>query len=204
MTGAADGVCPQCGGSRATEASGSPATPATGPEATEASGSGTGAPGSRAEASGSGPREVSGPPAVVSHKKVMFRDLLIFQLKLVLDGLKDVVLAPLSVVAFLLDVLPGRRGTGKTFYGVIRAGEKFDRWLSLYNATERADPRTDGFFGESLAGANNLIGKVEEVVRQTVEVGADTVAQARERRADAQARGREAEALRRRPKDPPE
>jgi hypothetical protein len=43
-------------------------------------------------------------------------------------------------------------------------------------------------FGESLAGANNLIGKVEEVVRQTVEVGTTTVSQARERRAEAQRR----------------
>lgn len=130
--------------------------------------------------------EVSGLPALVSHRKVMFRDLLIFQLKLFLDGMKDFVLAPMSLIAFVFDLLPGRKHKGgKAFYGVIRAGEKFDRWLSLYNATERADPRTDGLFGESLAGANNLIGKMEEVVRQTVEVGAETVGQARERRANA-------------------
>ena len=116
----------------------------------------------------------------------MFRDLLIFQLKLFLDGLKDVVLAPVSIAAFVWDLIPSRKGSpGKTFYGVIRAGEKFDRWLSLYNASQRADPRTDGMFGESLAGANSLIGKVEEVVRQTVEIGTETVSQARERRAEA-------------------
>lgn len=130
--------------------------------------------------------EVSGLPVPIDQKKVMFRDLLIFQLKLFLDGLKDVVLAPLSLAAFVWDMIPSRRAkAGKAFYGVVRAGEQFDRWLSLYNATERADPRTDGMFGESLAGANNLIGKVEEVVRQTVEVGADTVEQVKERRAEA-------------------
>lgn len=112
----------------------------------------------------------------------MFRDLLVFQLKLVLDGLKDVVLAPLTVGAFLWDLIPSRREPGKTFYAVVRAGERFDSWLSLYSATQRADPRTDGLFGESLAGANNLIGQVEKVVRQTVEVGTDTVQQARARR----------------------
>lgn len=133
--------------------------------------------------------ERTGLPARVDMRKIMFRDLLIFQLKLLLDGVKDIFLAPLSIVAFLWDLIPSRRRRdGRTFYAVIRAGEKFDTWLSLYDATERADARTDGLFGESLAGANNLIGKVEELVRKGVEVGTDTVSQARERRDEARRR----------------
>ena len=125
--------------------------------------------------------EASGVPMPLDQKKVMFRDLLILQLKLVLDGLKDLVLAPLSVVAFLWDIVPrtGRR-TGQTFYSVLRVGEKFDLWLNLYDASRKVDAASDGLFGESLAGANNLVGKIEEAVRQTVEVGMDTVRQTRD------------------------
>jgi len=75
----------------------------------------------------------------------------------------------------------GRR-TGRTFYSVLRAGEKFDLWLNLYDASKTVDAASDGLFGESLAGANNLVGKIEQAVRQTVEVGRDTVRQARDHR----------------------
>jgi len=127
--------------------------------------------------------EVSGVPMPLDQKKVMFRDLLILQLKLFLDGAKDLVLAPLSVVAFLWDIIPrSGKSTGRTFYRVLRAGEKFDLWLNLYNASKKVDAASDGLFGESLAGANNLVGKIEEVVRQTVEVGVETVRQARDHR----------------------
>ncbi len=118
----------------------------------------------------------AGVPMTLNPKSVMLRDLVIFQVKLFLDGVKDLVLMPLSVGAFLLDILPQSSArTGRNFYAVMRAGERFDLWLNLYDATRRVDPGRDGLFGESLAGANNLIGQVEQAVRQTVEVGKETV-----------------------------
>jgi len=127
--------------------------------------------------------DITNVPMRLNQKQVMFRDLLILQLKLFLDGLKDVVLIPLSIGAFLVDILPLTRGhTGRNFYSVLRAGERFDLWLNLYDASKRSDASTDGLFGESLAGANNLIGKVEEVARQTVEVSKKTLDQAKERK----------------------
>lgn len=118
----------------------------------------------------------AGVPMTLNQKSVMLRDLVIFQVKLFLDGAKDLVLMPLSLGAFLLDILPRSSArTGRNFYAVMRAGEKFDLWLNLYDATRRVDPGKDGLFGESLAGANNLIGQVEQAVRQTVEVGKEKV-----------------------------
>ena len=126
--------------------------------------------------------DISGLPMPLNQKKVLFRDLIILQLKLFLDGAKDLVLMPLSIGAFLFDILPFSRGhTGRNFYAVLRAGERFDLWLNLYDASKRSEARSDGLFGESLAGANNLIGKVEQVMRNTVEVGKDTIGQSRDR-----------------------
>ncbi|NLG62801.1 MAG: hypothetical protein GX539_11195, partial [Candidatus Cloacimonetes bacterium] len=69
-----------------------------------------------------------------STERILLRDLAIFQLKLFLDGLKDVVLAPVSIVAAGLDlVFPGQR-QGHRFYAVMRMGERYDRWLSLFSA----------------------------------------------------------------------
>jgi len=95
---------------------------------------------------------------------VILRDLAIFQVKLVLDGGKDLVLAPLSLAAAALDLsFPGKR-PGHRFYAVMRIGERFDRWLSLFAAADKADARSDGLFGASRAGSRTLLGKLEELV----------------------------------------
>lgn len=118
----------------------------------------------------------AGVPMTLNQKSVMLRDLVIFQVKLFLDGVKDLVLMPLALGAFLLDILPQSSArTGRNFYAVMRAGERFDLWLNLYDASKRVDAGRDGLFGQSLAGANNLIGQVEQAVRQTVEVGKEKV-----------------------------
>jgi hypothetical protein len=95
---------------------------------------------------------------------VILRDLLIFQMKLFLDGAKDVVLAPLSLIAAALDLLfPGPR-PGSRFYRVMRMGERFDRWLSLFSAADKATALEDGLFGASRAGTESMLGKLEELV----------------------------------------
>jgi hypothetical protein len=67
-------------------------------------------------------------------KTVVLRDLLIFQIKLAMDGLKDIVLMPVSFAAAALDILfPGPR-VGHRLYAVLAVGEKFDSWLNLFGA----------------------------------------------------------------------
>lgn len=96
--------------------------------------------------------------------RTILRDLAIFQVKLLLDGLKDIVLAPLSAVAALADVLrPGNDG-GKRFYAVIRMGERFDRWLNLYGAAEKAGESEDGLLGGERAPADSMLGRIESLL----------------------------------------
>jgi hypothetical protein len=95
---------------------------------------------------------------------VILRDLLIFQIKLVLDGAKDIVIAPLSIAAAAVDIVfPGQR-PGRFFYAVMRLGEHFDRWLSLFAAADKADAVSDGLFGASAAGSRSMLGRLEEIV----------------------------------------
>ena len=96
-------------------------------------------------------------------KRVILRDMIIFQIKLALDGAKDIVFAPLAVVAVMIDIVfPGGR-PGRTFYALMRVGERFDRWLSLFAAANTADPLTDGLFGSSRAGSGSMLGRLEEI-----------------------------------------
>jgi hypothetical protein len=103
-------------------------------------------------------------------KAALIRDLLIFQMKLVIDGLKDVVLVQLALLAAVFDIVFGKPGRPLVFYGVMRMGERFDLWMNLYGAAERAAHTEDGLFGASRAGSPTMLGKLEEMVRNGEEV----------------------------------
>ncbi len=94
---------------------------------------------------------------------VIVRDLLIFQLKLFLDGFVDAALIPISIAAAALDFFFGGKRRGKALYGVLRLGERVDLWLNLYGASRSAD--ADGLFGGSKAGSKTLLGELEMQLR---------------------------------------
>jgi hypothetical protein len=94
---------------------------------------------------------------------VIVRDLALFQLKLFLDGVVDLTLAPLSIAAAIVEIVFGGRRRGRFFYAILRLGEKADLWLNLYGASRRAD--ADGLFGGSKAGSDSLLGEIEQRIR---------------------------------------
>lgn len=74
----------------------------------------------------------------------MIRDLSIFQLKIFLDGLKDLILAPLSLVAGIAGLF-GRSGhPGRYLLNVMRLGKRYEQWINLYGAADReSQPQED-------------------------------------------------------------
>jgi len=99
-------------------------------------------------------------------RKVLLRDLVLFQIKLGLDGLKGIVLFQGSIAAAIVDLILMRWTRGRLFYGVLRLAEKADLWLNLYGAAEGAGDDRDGLFGRSRAGDHNFLGRLEELVRE--------------------------------------
>lgn len=96
---------------------------------------------------------------------VTIRDFFIFQLKLVLDGLKDVAVFHLSIVALVVDMISGGGSRPRLFYSLMRITERLDLWLNVYGAAEHADAAEDGLFGASRAGSDTLLGKLEQITR---------------------------------------
>ena len=93
--------------------------------------------------------------------KVSIRDFCIFQLKLLIDGLKDGAVFTISFVAFAADLIFKRHGERRFFYRIMRVSERFDLWLNLHGGALRAESDEDGLFGVSEAGSNTLLGKLE-------------------------------------------
>lgn len=63
-------------------------------------------------------------------------DLLVFQVKLWLEGFKDVVLVPLSLGAAIYDLLFPTKEGKSMLYELMRTGKRFERWIDLYGAVE--------------------------------------------------------------------
>lgn len=98
-------------------------------------------------------------------RAVTIRDFFIFQLKLFLDGLKDLALVNLSVAALLVDLISGGGRRHRLFYSVLALSERFDLWLNLNGAVERLRTTDDGLFGASRAGSASLLGRLEQALR---------------------------------------
>ena len=99
---------------------------------------------------------------------VLLRDFLLFNLKLLIDTGKDIVLVQLAAFTFCLDMifllLTGRKNGW--FYRVLRMSERFDLWLNLNHPSQLAGDHPDGLFGVSDAGDNTFLGEMEELVRR--------------------------------------
>jgi hypothetical protein len=95
---------------------------------------------------------------------VLIRDLVLFFIKLTLDGMKDVMLMWLSVMAVIGDLIIGGSRRGRLFYAVMQLGERIDLWLNVYGPARRAALNPDGLFGESRAGEDSYMGKMEELM----------------------------------------
>ncbi len=105
------------------------------------------------------------PEQAANSRRVLIRDLLVFQLKLVIDGFKDVFVAQVALVAAIAGLLFGGAQRGRWFYRVMEMSEKFDLWLNLNGASRSARSHPDGLFGVSRAGDDTLLGRLEEMVR---------------------------------------
>lgn len=67
----------------------------------------------------------------------LLRDILVLQLKLVVDGLRDFILVPISLVVGVVSLVRSRDGGGNEFYELLRTGRRSERWINLFGAAER-------------------------------------------------------------------
>jgi hypothetical protein len=89
----------------------------------------------------------------------VLRDVIVFQFKLLVDGLRDLLISPVSLLAALVDLLvPGDDG-GKRFYAVVRYGRRTEEWINLFGAAGPDDPV------QETHGMDVILADLEEVLR---------------------------------------
>ena len=83
--------------------------------------------------------------------------VLIFQFKLVIDGFRDLVLSPLSIVSAILGILFMPANPNYFFNRLIGWGRQTERWINLFD--QYRDPQQD-------RSVDDYIQHVETVIRR--------------------------------------
>ena len=68
------------------------------------------------------------------------RDVLVFQVKLLLDNVRDLALVPISLGAAIVDLIFKGEREGALFYKVLRWGAHSEEVIDVYSAIEHHDP----------------------------------------------------------------
>ena len=111
----------------------------------------------------------------------LIRDVAVLQVKLVVDGLRDLLLVPASLVAGIISIASGtRERAGPQFYELIRLGKQSEVWIDLFKAYEHAprDVQRESEF--AVKNMDELVDRVESFVVDEYKRGGIT-AQAKER-----------------------
>lgn len=113
--------------------------------------------------------------------RTLVRDVAVFQFKLIVDGLRDFFLVPVSLVAGLISLVSGKNGVpGPQFYQLLGLGKQSEHWIDLFGAMRNAPPDVDE--GIHFPGGNmdEVLDHIETFVRDEEKRGGMT-SQARER-----------------------
>lgn len=101
---------------------------------------------------------------------MLIRDVLVFQVKLAVDGFRDLVLMPISLGAAVMDLLGVGRRPGRQFYDLLSIGRRTEHWINLFGATEHAR----GLPVAPQPGIDTLVHRIEGLVVEEYERGGIT------------------------------
>jgi hypothetical protein len=73
----------------------------------------------------------------------LIRDMLIFQIKLAMDAIRDLFLSPVSIICGIVDILIGNTHTKSYFYKLMNFGHKTDSWLNLFGNNKNTESLND-------------------------------------------------------------
>jgi len=111
----------------------------------------------------------------------LLRDLAVLQVKLIVDGFRDLILLPASIIAALISLSRSEKGVpGPEFYKLLVAGKQSEQFINLFGALRNAPAGVD--LDEMRTGAemDDIVSRVETFVVDEYKRGGVT-AQAKSR-----------------------
>jgi len=112
-------------------------------------------------------------PDLAQTRAQLVWSLVVFQAKLLVDGLKDLLLSPLSFLAVLLGLVAGGDEPDRYFRGLMRNGRRLELWINLFGRERKGtadawvSPVRDRVFDE--LNSNEKLRSAGRSVNQTLD-----------------------------------
>jgi len=114
-------------------------------------------------------------------RRTLVRDVAVFQFKLIVDGLRDLVLVPVSLIAGIVSFVSARDDVpGSQFYELLEVGKESEHWIDLFGALRNAPPEVRNRVRFPEENMDQILDRIETFVVDEEKRGGIT-AQARER-----------------------
>lgn len=115
-----------------------------------------------------------------SSRWTLIRDIAVLQIKLVVDGLRDFILVPISLLAGIISLVKSDSSSGSEFYELLRAGKKSERWINLFGAADRMSTPENEHDRVPDEDIDSMVSRVESFIVDEYRKGGVTT-QAKER-----------------------
>ncbi len=107
------------------------------------------------------PQEEQSPPALWT----LIRDIGVLQVKLVIDGFRDLLLVPASLVVGIVSLAKTKNGKpGTQFYKLVSIGKQSEQWINLFGAVDNAPPEVVESMPFASGDIDALVSRVETFV----------------------------------------
>ena len=116
-----------------------------------------------------------------SNHWTLIRDVAVLQVKLIVDGFRDLVLIPASIIAAVVSVARTEKGVpGPEFYNLLLMGKHSEQFIHLFGALRNAPPGVVPDDIKTMAEMDDIVSRVETFVVDEYQRGGVT-AQAKSR-----------------------
>jgi hypothetical protein len=105
----------------------------------------------------------------------LIKDSIIFQLKLGMDAVRDLLLSPISIVCLVIDLIKGHTQQPSYFHRLMAFGHQTDKWLNLFGS-KSVENSNKGLFKKAPSDPNvdQLFDKIETLLKEQHEKGGVT------------------------------
>ena len=111
----------------------------------------------------------------------LIRDVAVLQVKLIVDGFRDLLLVPASLVAGIASIVTGTKDRpGPQFYQLVGLGKQSELWINLFKSYEHAPDEVKEEYSLGAADMDELVDRFESFVVDEYQRGGVTK-QAKER-----------------------
>lgn len=111
----------------------------------------------------------------------LLRDVGVLQVKLVVDGVRDIILVPASLIAGIISIVSSNDGKpGPQFYRLLAWGRESEVWINLFGAVKNSPEAVEQPQPFGNTDIDDIVGRLETFVVDEVKRGGVTT-QARDR-----------------------